>query len=149
MPFPSAYSSSVCVESQQPELRYVCINCLLANYSPSSPLLCSLELLGAIICRLTHFTMKLVDLLYWKPVLTKGSHGETVFAKMIKCCQRNPLRTIRPNTSLPYAAQERQGWEPNYCSDTPPYALQKQCRSKDESQTIVWTHHSHPIHKPE
>ncbi len=47
---------------------------------------------------LMYLTVELVDLIYWRPVPTKGSQGE-VFAEMIKRRQRNPPRTMRSDTA--------------------------------------------------
>jgi len=55
--------------------------------------------LPADVLALMQLTIELVDLLYWKPVPTKGSSGEAVFAEMIKYRRRNPPRTTRPDTA--------------------------------------------------
>ncbi|KAI0274316.1 hypothetical protein BGY98DRAFT_994280, partial [Russula aff. rugulosa BPL654] len=56
------------------------------------------------VLNLMHLTVKLVDLLYWKPVPTKGSPGEPVFIKETKYHQRNLSRTRQSNKKFDFPA---------------------------------------------
>lgn len=56
------------------------------------------------VLNLMHLTVKLVDLLYWKPVPTKGSPGEPVFIKETKYHQRNLSRTRQSNKRFDFPA---------------------------------------------
>ena len=42
-------------------------------------------------------TVKLVDLLYWKPMPTEGSHGEAEYVVRMEDARRNPGREARPD----------------------------------------------------
>jgi hypothetical protein len=55
--------------------------------------------LPADVLALMHLTIELVDLLYWKPVPTKGSRGEALLAKRVNTSRKNPLRTMRPDSA--------------------------------------------------
>lgn len=49
------------------------------------------------VLNLMHSTMELIQLVYWEPVPTKGSHGEKVLAQIIAHRLQNPGRFARPN----------------------------------------------------
>lgn len=51
------------------------------------------------ILNLMYRTIELVDLLYWVPVLRKGSRGEAEHAELMNYCLVNPPRAARPDTS--------------------------------------------------
>lgn len=63
---------------------------MISQNPPTTPL-------PADVLALMHLTIALVDLLYWKPVPTKGSPGEAVLAEMVNYRRKNPQRTRRPD----------------------------------------------------
>ena len=50
------------------------------------------------VLNLKRLTIKLVDILYWKPVPTEGSRGEAVYHKLMEQARKNPERTARPDS---------------------------------------------------
>ena len=54
---------------------------MVSKKPPATPL-------PANVLNLMHLTVELVDLLYWRPVATKGSQGEAVYIEMMKCQHR-------------------------------------------------------------
>jgi len=52
-----------------------------------------------------HCVLELVNLLYWKPVPTKGSQGEVIRAQMATLTRKNPGRAGRSR------AMKRRLWE--------------------------------------
>jgi len=54
---------------------------MISQNPPTTPL-------PADVLDLMHLTVELVDLLYWKPVPTKGSQGEAELAKVMEFCRR-------------------------------------------------------------
>jgi hypothetical protein len=56
--------------------------------------------------------MQLVELLYWQPIPTKGSKGESIYAATFSSRRRNPDRMSRPDpTRIVEMSSEEEGAE--------------------------------------
>ena len=74
------------------EIRFHRYLHIISQTPPTTPL-------PANVLDLIHLTVELVDLLYWKPVPTKGSQGEAVFIKRMKHQRDEEMNTSTKSQS--------------------------------------------------